>query len=68
MASSFPYSKVLINNYLGITKTIKARTIWELNLKEAQERKKWSEQEARKREKELIEDLKEKTDYMNSEC
>lgn len=68
MASSYYYNKTLFNKYLGVTKTLKAQTEWELNLKEKEILKKWAEQEAKKREKERIEDLKDKSDYMNIEA
>lgn len=68
MASSYYYHKTLSNSYLGVTKTIKAQTEWELNLKEKEILKKWAEQEARKKEKERIEDLKDKAEYMDSEA
>jgi restriction system protein len=68
MVSSYYYNKTLFNNYLGVTKTIKAQTEWELSLKEKEILKKWTEQEAKKREKERIEDLKDKADFMNSEA
>lgn len=68
MASSYLYSKTLVNNYLGVSKTIKAQTRWELDLKEKETYRKWSEQESRKKEKERIENLKDKADYIDTEA
>ncbi len=70
MPSAYPYSKTIVNSYLNKTKTIKASTIEELNLKIQEQTALWNKQEvvqrAREKEKRHINELKKKTEVLNS--
>lgn len=68
MPNKYFFTKQLYNSYLGITKEIKAQSQWELNLKEAEQLRKWQEQETRQREKERVTDLKSQSESLNAEA
>lgn len=63
MPTKYIYSKVIYNNFLGLSKEIKAETSWDLNKKIKKQRAKWFDQEERKREKQRNENLKYKAEY-----
>lgn len=52
------YRKLISNKYLGVSKEIKAKTIWELNTKVQQQRSQWKKREEKERQKEFISDMK----------
>lgn len=58
MPTKYIYSKVIYNKFLGLRKEIKAETSWDLDIKIKEQREKWRELEARKREKQRNEGLK----------
>lgn len=70
MPSAYSYSKTIVNSYLNKTKTIKANTIEELNLKVKEQTALWHKQEIAQRvkeeEKRHINELKSKTESLNS--
>lgn len=70
MSSAYCYSRTIVNSYLNKTKTIKANTIADLNLKIQQQTALWDKQEAvqRAREEELriVEGLKCRAESLNS--
>jgi restriction system protein len=65
VASKYLYSVHVSNNYLGVSKEIKAQTSLELDLKVAEQKRKWHEQAERKKEQERVQDLKQQADKMN---
>ena len=65
MPTKYLYSKMLYNQYLGVTKEIKAQTSWELSLKIDEQERKWTEQETRQREKARVLNLIKQADDMN---
>jgi len=62
------YSTILRNEYLSVSKELKARSSLELNLKIEDQKRKWAEQETRQREKERTSDLKTESEYMNKQA
>src|SRR5262249_4866422 len=50
MPSMYPYWETISNDYLGVSKVIKARTPWDLNWQVEAQLRKWAEQEGKKRE------------------
>ncbi|WP_019123772.1 restriction endonuclease [Brevibacillus massiliensis] len=59
----FYYEETIYNEYLGKVKTIKAETLWELDLKVSNQIAIWDKQEKRLKEKERVEDLKSEAEY-----
>jgi restriction system protein len=49
MPSQYPYRQTIRNDYLGVSKVVRAMTVSELNWLIDEQRKKWAEQEARRR-------------------
>jgi restriction system protein len=73
MASRYPYQQTVRNEYLGVSKVIRAMTLYELQWLAEAQLAKWSEQESRKRQqvqneadrrtaKEIVENLKSQAD------
>jgi restriction system protein len=66
MARYYQWSAVVSNDYLGASRVIKGSTEAEVNLKAADQVRRWSLQEARARERDRIADLKERADFETS--
>lgn len=58
----YEYSKVITNSYLNKQKEIKAASPSELSFKVKEQLKKWGDQEKRQRERDRIQNLKEKAE------
>lgn len=67
MASTYTHSCTIYNNYLGVSKTIKAQSSYELQMKCDAQKEKWAKQEELRRERERVEDLKYKAEQMDLE-
>ena len=65
MPSKYIYNKTFYNSELGITKTIKAETKFEFDLKVSEMYEKWNQQIQIKRKREMINNNKEKEEYMD---
>lgn len=67
MPSKYIYNKTFYNSELGITKTIKAETKFEFDLKVSEMYEKWNQQIQIKRKREMINNNKEKAEYMDEQ-
>lgn len=67
MASKYIYNEVFHNDELGVTKTIRAETAWEFDIKVKQLEQKWEQQLKIKRNKELIANNQQKAELMDIE-
>ncbi len=79
MASRYMFSQIIRNDYLNVSKEIKANSKWELDMKRNDQLAHWNEQEKTKREREklqaekdrdrrAIQDLKERSELMNQDA
>ncbi|HYE08741.1 MAG TPA: restriction endonuclease [Patescibacteria group bacterium] len=68
MGSSYLFHKTISNDYLGLVKTIKAKSLWELEVKERQTKEAWKKREQVARERGRILDLKAEAEFMNAEA
>ena len=68
MASKYLYSEQVSNKVLGVSKIIKAQSLYELNLKISEQNRKWDEQAGRKLEKDHIQDMRLHADKLNEEA
>ena len=68
VASKYIYRTYISNEYLGVSKEIKAQTKWELDLKIEEQKKKWAEQSTRRLNQEKAENLKQNAERMNFEA
>lgn len=67
MASKYFYNETFYNSELGVTKTIKAETKWEFDLKVNQLNERWNQQIQLKRKREMISNNQQKTESMDRE-
>lgn len=67
MASKYIYNKTFYNSELGVTKTIKAETEWEFNLKYNQLNERWNQQLQLKRKRDMLNNNQLKCDLMDLE-
>lgn len=68
MSTKYIYSKTIYNNYLGIIKEIKGQTWAEVELKTQEQIKKWRDIEAKRRERERLDDMKSQAEYDTKEA
>ena len=68
MARKYFYSAVISNAYLGLTKEVKGVTREEVDLKAAEQIRKWDVREKRERERARIADLKEQAEFDTDEA
>ena len=67
MASKYIYNETFYNSELGVTKTIKAETKWEFDLKVNQMNERWNQQIQLKRKREMISNNQQTTEAMDKE-
>lgn len=67
MASKYIYNQTFYNSELGVTKTIKAETKWEFDLKVNQMNERWNQQIQLKRKREMISNNQQTTEAMDKE-
>ena len=67
MESKYFYNETFYNSELGVTKTIKAETKWEFDLKVNQLNERWNQQIQLKRKREMISNNQQKTESMDRE-
>lgn len=67
MTSKYFYNQTFYNAELGVTKTIKAETKWEFDLKVNQMNERWNQQLQLKRKREMISNNQQTTEAMNTE-
>lgn len=67
MASKYFYNETFYNSELGVTKTIKAETKWEFDLKVNQMNERWNQQIQLKRKREMISNNQQTTEAMDEE-
>ena len=67
MASKYIYNQTFYNTELGVTKTIKAETKWEFDLKVNQMNERWNQQIQLKRKREMISNNQQTTEAMDKE-
>ncbi|AKS37383.1 restriction endonuclease [Anoxybacillus gonensis] len=63
MAKRFYYEETIYNDYLGKVKTIKAQSLWELELKVEEQLAKWEAEEERQRKRDAILDMKDEAEF-----
>ena len=67
MASKYFYNQTFYNSELGVTKTVKAETKWEFDLKVKQMNERWNQQIQLKRKREMISNNQHTTELMDRE-
>ena len=67
MASKYIYNQTFYNSELGITKTIRAETKWEFDLKVNQMNERWSQQIQQKRKREMISNKQQITEAIDKQ-
>ena len=67
MASKYFYNQTFYNTELGVSKTIKAETKWEFDLKVNQMNERWNQQLQLKRKREMISNNQQTTEAMDKE-
>lgn len=67
MPSKYFYNQTFYNSELGVTKTIKAETKWEFDLKVTQMNERWNQQLQLKRKREMISNNQQTTEAMDRE-
>ena len=67
MASKYIYNQIFYNSELGVTKTIKAETKWEFDLKVNQMNERWNQQIQQKRKREMISNKQQITESIDKQ-
>ena len=63
MGSKFYYSQIITNEYLNFSREVKGATRIEVYFKANEQKRKWAEQEKKKRERDSLADLKAQSEY-----